>query len=183
MFQALKVRYDILNILQDNILNSFSYFIYVSSYWRIISLFSTFFEDIFKTILNISYRIWFIRIFILFIPCWNWYFKFIVFVWHFYVFPCIVILRFGKATYLLLFLFYFILSKRSSNSLWGSDILLFPEFININAFCLITCWVHYIVIYFFSSLFFLIQRIFYLPDLNLHFFRFITCLCLCKWYR
>ena len=39
-------------------------------------------------------------------------------------------LRFDKATYLSL-LFKFILSERLSNSLWGSDVLLFSEFINI----------------------------------------------------
>ena len=39
-------------------------------------------------------------------------------------------LRFDKATYLSL-LFNFILSNRLSNSLWGSDVLLFPELINI----------------------------------------------------
>ena len=37
-------------------------------------------------------------------------------------------LRFDKATYLPL-PFKFILSERLSNSLWGSDALLFPEFI------------------------------------------------------
>ena len=35
-----------------------------------------------------------------------------------------------KATNLSL-LFKFILSEKLSNSLWGSDVLLFPEFINI----------------------------------------------------
>ena len=39
-------------------------------------------------------------------------------------------LRFDKATYLSL-LFKFILSQRLSNSLCGSDVLLFSEFINI----------------------------------------------------
>ena len=39
-------------------------------------------------------------------------------------------LRFDKARYLSL-LFKFILSGRLSNSLWGSDVLLFSEFINI----------------------------------------------------
>ena len=39
-------------------------------------------------------------------------------------------LRFDKATYLSL-LFKFILSERLCNSLWGSDVLLFSEFINI----------------------------------------------------
>ena len=44
-------------------------------------------------------------------------------------------LSFNKATYLLL-LFKFILSKRLSNSLYGSDVLLFPEFffITLNYF-------------------------------------------------
>ena len=40
-------------------------------------------------------------------------------------------LRLDKATYLSLF-FKFILSEKISNSLWRSDVLLFPEFININ---------------------------------------------------
>ena len=39
-------------------------------------------------------------------------------------------LRFDEATYLSL-LFKFYLSERLSNSLWGSDVLLFSEFINI----------------------------------------------------
>ena len=39
-------------------------------------------------------------------------------------------LRFDKATYLSL-LFKFILSERLSNSLWGSYVLLFSEFITI----------------------------------------------------
>ena len=39
-------------------------------------------------------------------------------------------LRFDKATYLSL-LFKFILSERFSNSLWGSDVLVFSELINI----------------------------------------------------
>ena len=40
-------------------------------------------------------------------------------------------LRLDKATYLSL-LFRFILSEKISNSLWRSDVLLFPEYININ---------------------------------------------------
>ena len=39
-------------------------------------------------------------------------------------------LRFDKTTYLSL-LFKFILSERLSNNLWGSDVLLFSEFVNI----------------------------------------------------
>ena len=39
-------------------------------------------------------------------------------------------LRFDKTTYLSLLLM-FTLSERLSNSLWGSDVLLFPEFMNI----------------------------------------------------
>ena len=39
-------------------------------------------------------------------------------------------LRFDKAIYLSLH-FKFVLSERLSNSLWGSVVLLFPEFINI----------------------------------------------------
>ena len=42
-------------------------------------------------------------------------------------------LRFDKATYLS-YLFKSILSERLSNSLWGSDVLLFVEFINIVSF-------------------------------------------------
>ena len=39
-------------------------------------------------------------------------------------------LKFDKATYFSL-LFKFVLSERSSNSLRGSDVLLFSEFLNI----------------------------------------------------
>ena len=39
-------------------------------------------------------------------------------------------LRFDKTTYLSLLLM-FTLSEKLSNSLWGSDVLLFPEFMNI----------------------------------------------------
>ena len=39
-------------------------------------------------------------------------------------------LRFDKITYLSLLLM-FTLSEKLSNSLWGSDVLLFPEFMNI----------------------------------------------------
>ena len=39
-------------------------------------------------------------------------------------------LRLDKATYLSL-LFKFIFPERLSNSLWGSDVLLFSEFINV----------------------------------------------------
>ena len=62
------------------------------------------------------------------IPCQRWYFKFNIFVWLFYIFPWIV--KPDKATYLS-FIFKFIISKKLSNSLWGSDLLLFSEFINI----------------------------------------------------
>ena len=39
-------------------------------------------------------------------------------------------LRFDEATFISL-LFNFIFSQRLSSSLWGSDVLLFPEFINL----------------------------------------------------
>ena len=66
-------------------------------------------------------------------------------------------LRFDKATYVSL-LFKFILSERLSSSLWGSDVLLFLEFINmVSTLSLELYWIHYIVIYFFSNLFCSIQ--------------------------
>ena len=42
-------------------------------------------------------------------------------------------------------LFKFILSKRLSNSLWGLDVLLFPEFINI-VFILIYSFIEFIIL-------------------------------------
>ena len=65
-------------------------------------------------------------------------------------------LRFDKATYLSL-LFKFILYVRLSNSLWGWDVTLFLEFMNIvsimfynfiTALCLITIMFHYVFFYF-----------------------------------
>ena len=62
-------------------------------------------------------------------------------------------LKFDKAIYLS-FLLRSILSVRLSYSLWGSDVLLFLEFINIVfIFVLYLHWIHYIVIYFFSDFF------------------------------
>ena len=46
-------------------------------------------------------------------------------------------LRFDKTKYLSL-LFKFILSEILSNSLKGSDVLLFSEFTDINQFCFLT---------------------------------------------
>ena len=48
------------------------------------------------------------------------------FVWLFYIFPCLV-----NACKYLSFIFKAILSERLNNSLWGSDVLRFLEFINI----------------------------------------------------
>ena len=48
-------------------------------------------------------------------------------------------LRFYKATYLSL-LFKFILSERSSTNLYGSDVLLFSECIDVVYICIISIW-------------------------------------------
>ena len=64
------------------------------------------------------------------IPRWRWCFKFTVFVWLFIFFQVYYMLRFDGARYLSL-LFKFILSERLSDSLWGSDVLLFSEFTNL----------------------------------------------------
>ena len=62
-------------------------------------------------------------------------------------------LIFDKATYLSL-LFMFILSKKSSNSLLGSDVLLFSEFMNI-VFILLYNFMEFIVLlYTFLVIFF-----------------------------
>ena len=47
----------------------------------------------------------------------------------FNIFACIVNAKIEKATYLS-FPFESVLSEKLSNSLWGSDVLLFVEFIN-----------------------------------------------------
>ena len=64
------------------------------------------------------------------IPRWRWCFKFTVFVWLFIFFQVYYMLRFDGARYLS-FLFKFILPERLSDSLWGSDVLLFSEFTNL----------------------------------------------------
>ena len=62
-------------------------------------------------------------------------------------------LIFDKATYLSL-LFMFILSKKSSNSLLGSEVLLFSEFMNI-VFILLYNFMEFIVLlYTFLVIFF-----------------------------
>ena len=48
------------------------------------------FDHVFKIVLNVWYRIRFIRQFKLFIPYCSWYFKFIVSVRIFYIVPCVV---------------------------------------------------------------------------------------------
>ena len=53
-------------------------------------------------------------------------------------------LRFDRATYLSL-LFKFILSERLSNSLWGSDVLLFSGLINI-VFILFYNFIEFIIL-------------------------------------
>ena len=64
-------------------------------------------------------------------------------------------LRLDKIIYLT-FYFKYISSAWLSNSLWGSDVLQFLEFINIALiFVLYLHWIHYIVMYFFSVFFFL----------------------------
>ena len=61
--------------------------------------------------------------------------------------------RFDEATYLLL-LFKFILSEILSNGLWGSDILLFPEFINIVSILYYTVIEFIILLYTFVEIYF-----------------------------
>ena len=66
--------------------------------------------------LNIWYRIWFLTLLKTFTPHWSRYFKFVVFVWLFNIFPCTVDLsRLLKLT----------LYVRLSKSLWGLHVLLF----------------------------------------------------------
>ena len=86
-----------------------------------------FFNDVLKIVLNIWYRTWSInssfhvRAHIL-----N-----LLFLYDFFIFFHVYqMLRFENAIYLSL-LFKSFLSERLSNSLWRSDVLLFPEFINI----------------------------------------------------
>ena len=59
-------------------------------------------------------------------------------------------------------------SERWSNSLWGSDILLFSEFINVTS-TLFHNFIDYVVIYFSSNFFSSIQRIY---DLTVSFIKF-----------
>ena len=68
-------------------------------------------------------------------------------------------LRFDKVT-CLLFL-YFILSTRLTNSQWGPTVLLFLELVNmVFIFVIYLYWINYIVIFIFSKLICLIQRIY-----------------------
>ena len=62
-------------------------------------------------------------------------------------------LRFDKGLYLSL-LFNFNLSERFSESLWGSDVLLFPELINIISILLYTFIEFIILLYIFSVIYF-----------------------------
>ena len=87
---------------------------------------------------------------------------------------CPYMLRLVKATYLSL-LFKFAFSVWLSNSLWGSDVLLFLEFINI-VFILILYinWIYCIVIHFFSNFFCSVQRIY---DLFVFIYYIFRCVC------
>ena len=77
------------------------------------------------------------------------------------VFHVWYMLRFDVATNLsLLFI-----SVRLSNSLRGSDVLLFLEFMNmVFIFVFYVFWIHFIVVYLFSNFFCLIQMIYDLSD-------------------
>ena len=73
-------------------------------------------------------------------------------------------LRFDKAISLS-FCLKSLLSVRLSDSLWGSDVLLFSEFINVVfSFVLYFYWTYCIAVYFFSNFFCSIQRIYDLSD-------------------
>ena len=72
---------------------------------------------------------WSIRYSNFFIKCWSWHFEFIIPTKRFYICPCIVNGKFDKAVYLSFL--RSILFARLSNSLSGSDFLLYLEFINI----------------------------------------------------
>ena len=81
----------------------------------------------------------------------------------FYFFMYNKMLRFDKAIYL----FFLLKSVRLSNSLSGSDVLLFLGFINI-VFILVLYlyWIHYFVIYFFSNFFCSMQRVYDLSHIS-----------------
>ena len=66
-------------------------------------------------------------------------------------------LMFDKAIYHITLFFKFILSERLSNVMWGSDDLLFPEFINIVSILFYDFILFIILLY-------TLQRIYSLPD-------------------
>ena len=102
--------------------NSVFYFIYINSYWRIISQRIIFFDDITQNVL-------------LHVGADS---KIFIFVWLFYIFPFIF---YDKAT-CFSHLLKFIFSERFSNSLWGSEVLLFSKCINIvSNFVLYLYWI------------------------------------------
>ena len=76
-----------------------------------------------------------------------------------FIFFYVYMLWFDKVTYLSL-LFKFILYEILDSSLWGSDVLLFLEFINIVSINIVL----YCCILFLSSFIFLTQRIYNLND-------------------
>ena len=104
--------------------NSIFYFIYIYSYWRTISHCLMFFKIHSKLSwisdkecdlsdnLNLLFHV---GAEILNLFC---------FAWLFYIFPCTVEAKIWESN-------KFVLSGRFSNSLWGSDSLLFPKFVNI----------------------------------------------------
>ena len=63
-------------------------------------------------------------------PCWGWYIKFIVSIWAFYIFSCMITMRCDKATHLPL-LFKSALSVRLRANLYRSEYLLISQFINL----------------------------------------------------
>ena len=114
----------------------------------------------FKIILNIWYRIWSIREFKFFILCWSWCFKFIVLRWLSYICPYIENAE-NWWSNIFFFLLKSILSVRLSNSLRGSDVSLFLEFINIaSLFVLYIYWIHDIGTHFYSDFSCSIQRLY-----------------------
>ena len=66
-----------------------------------------------------------------------------------------------KTTHLSL-LFKFILSRKLSNSVWGSDVLLFAQFCTIHKYSihcvLFFYWIHYVVVYIFGKFWCLIKK-------------------------
>ena len=84
-----------------------------------------FLDNLLSIILNIWYIIWSIRQFKFIIPCWRWHFKFIVSVWLFCLFTM------NNKCYELIKQHIYNSSVRLSIRVWGWEVLLIFEFINI----------------------------------------------------